>query len=516
MKVKRALLSVYDKTGVVAFAKGLRDLGIEIISTGGTAELLRSEKIPLREVSEITKFPEMLNGRVKTLHPGVHGALLAVRDNARHMETLAEHNIKPIDLLAVNLYPFAETLKTKSADSEIIEMIDIGGPAMLRSAAKNHRFVAAITEPADYDAVLAELKKNDRSIGEPTLKKLAAKVFKLTAAYDALIAGYFESRNGQAAAEGVFPKRISMTFEKAQDLRYGENPHQKGALYECREDSGGIVRAKQLHGKELSFNNLLDLDAAYQMAEAFPEPACSIIKHTSPCGFALGRDAAEAFKKAYACDPLSAFGSIIGFNGAVDGKTAKLILEAGFTECVIAKSFSKEALELLRSKKNLRLLTKEAEGGKTRYDFKKVSGGLLLQDPDRKECAEADLKCVTKAKPKKSQINDLLFAFKVCRFVKSNAIVVAKDRATIGLGMGQPSRVDSCETALKKAGKAAKGAVLASDGFFPKPDSIALAKKHGICAIIQPGGSIQDEAVTAACDKAGIAMVFTGIRHFRH
>ncbi len=516
MKVRRALLSVYDKTGIVHFAKGLRDLGIEIISTGGTAELLRGEKVALHEVSEITKFPEMLNGRVKTLHPGVHGGLLAMRDNARHMETLAEHNIKPIDLLVVNLYPFAETLRAKSADAEIIEMIDIGGPAMLRSAAKNHRFVAAITEPADYEAVLAELKKNDRSLGEATLKTLAAKVFRLTASYDTLIADYFANRNGQGATEGAFPKKVSMVFEKVQDLRYGENPHQKGALYECREDSAGIVKAKQLHGKELSFNNFLDLDAACQMVEAFSEPACSIIKHTSPCGFAVGRDACEAFKKAYACDPLSAFGSIIGFNGAVDGKTAQRILASGFTECVIARSFSKEALNLLKTKKNLRLLTKDADAAKTKFDFKKVSGGLLLQDPDRKECAEADLKCVTKVKPKKSEIEDLLFAFKVCRFVKSNAIVVAKKGATLGLGMGQPSRVDSCETALKKAGKAAKGAVLASDGFFPKPDSIALAKKRGIRAIIQPGGSIQDESVIAACDKAGIAMVFTGIRHFRH
>lgn len=518
-RVKRALISVYDKTGVAKFAKTLHGMGIEIISTGGTAELLKKEGVPVKEVSGVTKFPEMLNGRVKTLHPNIHAGLLALRDKETHMETLAEHNIKPIDLLVVNLYPFAEAVRSKTDSHEIIEMIDIGGPSMLRSAAKNFRFVAAVSDPDDYDAVARELESNHYSLTECTCKKLAAKVFKLTAYYDGIIQRYFENgapTAGEAKKESGLPPVIALEYEKRADLRYGENPHQRGALYREKGKVGGVGAAKQWSGKELSFNNILDLDVALEMAEAFEEPACAIIKHTSPCGFALGRDASEAFKAAHACDPLSAFGSIVGFNVPVDDKTAKGLLGGGFIECVIARGYTTGALALLKTKKNLRLLSTEDKHDPDVLDFKKVQGGLLVQDRDAEDPTEASLRCVTQKKPTASEIRDMLFAFKVCRYVKSNAIVVVSKKVTLGLGMGQPSRVDSCRTAFSKAGKRAKGAVLASDGFFPKPDSIQLAKKAGIRAIIQPGGSIQDEEIIKACDKAGLAMVFAGVRHFKH
>ena len=514
-RIKRALISVYDKTGLLPLAKALASLGIEIISTGGTAQLLKKEGVPVKEVSEITKFPEMLSGRVKTLHPNLHAGLLALRDNPEHLETLAEHNIKPIDLVVVNLYPFWDAVKSKTDEREIIEMIDIGGPSMLRSAAKNFRFVASVSDPADYPRVVEELKKNNGHLNDGTRRELAAKVFRLTARYDGLIQNYLSNGKTSSAAE-IFPDKLTLDFEKAQDLRYGENPHQRGALYREKSDGHGVVKAEKLHGKELSFNNILDLDAAWEMVNAFQEPACGIIKHMNPCGFAVGRDAASAFRSAHACDPLSAFGGIIGFNGKVDAKTAKLILDSGFVECVIARGFDGAALDLLKSKKNLRVLSAPGAGPGMRYDFKKVGGGLLLQETDAKDPSAQDLKCVTKLKPKKNEVADLLFAFKVCRYVKSNAIVIAKGGATLGLGMGQPSRVDSCHTAFRKAAKRAKGAVLASDGFFPKADSIALAKKYGIRSIIQPGGSVQDPEVIAACDKAKISMLFTGIRHFRH
>lgn len=512
--IKRALLSVYDKTGIVSFARFLSGGGVEILSTGGTADLLRKEKIPVVEVASVTQFPEMLDGRVKTLHPHLHAGLLAARDNSGHMKTLKKHGIKPIDLLVVNLYPFEKTVRSETDEGKIIEMIDIGGPAMLRSAAKNHRFVAVISDPADYAAAQKELSQNRFAFAPATLRHLAAKVFGLTTAYDALIHEYF---SGKKSGSGEFPKNISLAFEKSEDLRYGENPHQKAALYRDASQKKGVVRAKKLHGKELSFNNYLDLDAALEMAEAFEHPACAIVKHTSPCGFAVAKDVLTAFKNAHSCDPLSAFGGIIGFNRSVDARTAQAILAGGFFECVIARDFDRRALELLTTKKNLRLLvTGYAAGNPGGMDFKKVSGGLLLQERDLKDPKAVDLKTVTKKKPLKSHLSDLLFAFKVCRFVKSNAIVVAKNGVAVGIGMGQPSRVDSCQTALKKAGSRARGAVLASDGFFPKPDSIALAARAGITAIIQPGGSIRDEAVIKACDRAGIAMVTTGIRHFKH
>ncbi len=518
-QVKRALISVYNKEGVVEFAKALAALGVEIISTGGTAELLKKEGIPVKEISSVTHFPEMLDGRVKTLHPNIHAGILAARDNPRHMETLEKHKIAPIDLLVVNLYPFWDAVKTKTDPEEIIEMIDIGGPSMLRSAAKNFRFVGAVSDPSDYSKILSELKGNNLSLSELTQKRLAAKVFKLTSYYDGLIGDYFGNLASGLGLPDIFtfPQDLKLNFRKIQDLRYGENPHQKAALYAEEKRSGaGVVGATKLHGKELSFNNILDLDAALEMIAAFEEPACAIIKHNNPCGFAIGRDAGSVFKKAYACDPLSAFGSIIGFNGTVDKKTATAVLKSGFVECIIAVGFKAAALRALKSKKNLRLLKMEDRKGGGSFDFKKINGGLLLQERDSKDAGANDLSCVTKVSYKKSQVKDLLFAFKVCRFVKSNAIVVAKNGATLGIGMGQPSRVDSCEVALKKAGPKAKGAVIASDGFFPKPDSIRLAKKYGIMAIIQPGGSIQDEEVIRACNQAKIAMVMTGIRHFKH
>ncbi len=513
-KIRRALLSVYDKTGIVSFAKTLHELGVEIISTGGTAQLLKKEGVPVKEVSEVTKFPEMLSGRVKTLHPAVHAGLLALRDDSVHLKTLAEHNIKPIDLLVVNLYPFGDAVKTKTDEREIIEMIDIGGPSMLRSAAKNFRFVASVSDPSDYLKIAQELKSHDRVLSESTLRQLAAKVFRLTSYYDGLIQSYLS--NGSSKTGSHFPEKLNFEFEKVTDLRYGENPHQGGALYRERGQSSGVIGAQKLNGKELSFNNILDLDAAWELVRAFDETACAIIKHTNPCGFATAKKPQEAFKKAYHCDPLSAFGGIIGFNRPIDGLTAKEILAIGFVECVIAPGFEKSALEVLKTRKNLRLLAVSDEKQALSFDFKKVTGGLLLQDSDTQSIAAADLKHVTKAVPKKSEIQDLLFAFKVCRYVKSNAIVIAKSGATLGLGMGQTSRVDSCETAFRRAGKRAKGAVLASDGFFPKPDSIALAKRYGISAIIQPGGSVQDEAVIQAANHAKISMVFTGLRHFRH
>ena len=512
-RIKRALLSVYDKTGLVPLAKTLESLGVEILSTGGTAQLLKKEGIKVIEVSEVTHFPEMLSGRVKTLHPNLHAGLLALRDDPQHLETLAEHNIKPIDLVVVNLYPFWDAVKTKTDEREIVEMIDIGGPSMLRSAAKNFRFVASVSDPADYPRVIEELKKGEGRLGDDTRRHLAAKVFRLTSGYDGMIQNYLA--NGKATGTETLPAHYSLNFEKIQDLRYGENPHQAGAVYREKGVLSGVVNAEKLHGKELSFNNLLDLDAAWELVSAFSETACVIIKHMNPCGFAVGKTPADAFKHAFARDPLSSFGGVIGLNAKLDLKTAETILKSGFIECIIAKDFDKAAVEALKAKKNLRLLKIDGRRD-SRLDFKRVSGGLLLQQPDEKDPRAEDLHVVTKAAPKKGQIADLLFSFKVCRYVRSNAIVIAKNGATLGLGMGQPSRVDSCDTAFRKAGKKAKGAVLASDGFFPKPDSIALAKKHGISAIIQPGGSVQDAEVIAACDRAKIAMVFTGVRHFKH
>ncbi|HTL70023.1 MAG TPA: bifunctional phosphoribosylaminoimidazolecarboxamide formyltransferase/IMP cyclohydrolase [Candidatus Eisenbacteria bacterium] len=527
-KISRALVSVFDKTGVLEFARALDAMGVEILSTGGTADLLRKSGVPVVDVSKVTNFPEMLDGRVKTLHPNLHGGILAVRDDREHMRTIEAHGIRPIDLVAVNLYPFGETLQKTSEESRIIEMIDIGGPSMLRGAAKNFRFVAAVCDPADYAPVIAEMQKSHGALGDATRRRLAGKAFRTTAEYDAQVAGYFGTNDSGrlklAIDEAVakfkpgtgLPPAFKISFEKDSDLRYGENPHQKGALYREPGSARGVLGANKLNGKELSFNNILDLDAALEMVEAFTEPACSVVKHTSPCGFALGRDATSAFKAAHACDPLSAFGGIVGLNVPVDAKAARAILKSGFLECVIAAEFTREALELLRTKKNLRLLAVRLEAPRPGLDFKKVKGGLLLQEADLADPGAADLKTVTKKKPTAGEVRDLLFAFKVCRYVKSNAIVVAKKGVTVGLGMGQPSRVDSCLTAFRKAGSRARGAVLASDGFFPKPDSISLARRHGVRAIIQPGGSIQDEAVIAACDKAGIAMVFSGVRHFKH
>ncbi|MBI4352582.1 MAG: bifunctional phosphoribosylaminoimidazolecarboxamide formyltransferase/IMP cyclohydrolase [Candidatus Omnitrophica bacterium] len=513
-KIRRALISVYDKKGIVPFAKFLSGGGVEIISTGGTAKLLKEAGLRVKEVSSLTHFPEMLGGRVKTLHPALHAGLLAVRDNPEHVKTLSSHRIQPIDLLVVNLYPFAEAAKTRGREEEVIEMIDIGGPALLRSAAKNYRYVAAVSDPRDYPAVMRELEANGLALAETTRRRLAAKVFELTSSYDGFIHRYFQKA---ALSQGGLPERLHFEFEKIKDLRYGENPHQKGAFYrEAGKEGAGLAKVKQCHGKELSFNNILDLNAALEMTGAFPKFACAIIKHTSPCGFAVAERPHLAFRRAYLCDPLSAFGSVIGLNGVVDDRTAAEILKSGFVECILARGFTPDALKRLETKKNLRLLSIGKSKREESWDYKKVKGGLLLQEIDRLDPKRSDLKAVTRMAPRPLEMEDLLFAFKVCRYVKSNAIVIAKKGVALGIGMGQPSRVDSCESALKKAGKRAKGAVLASDGFFPKPDSIALAKKYGIRAIIQPGGSIQDKAVIEACDRAKISMVLTGIRHFKH
>ncbi|MFH0940841.1 MAG: bifunctional phosphoribosylaminoimidazolecarboxamide formyltransferase/IMP cyclohydrolase [Candidatus Omnitrophota bacterium] len=518
LKIKRALISVSDKTGITEFAKILQSLGVEIISTGGTAGVLKEAGLSVIEMSDYTGYPEMLDGRVKTLHPKIHGGLLSLRDNPDHMKQIQEHGIGLIDMAVVNLYPFEKTVSREGVPlSEAIENIDIGGPSMLRSAAKNYRSVAVVCDTKFYASLASELKKNDGCLSEETLKNLAQEVFRLTSRYDGAIAFFLAAK---WSGEGL-PDSLNLNFKKAASLRYGENPHQKAALYKSvpgRPDS--LISAKQLHGKELSFNNYLDLNAAMAIIGDFKEPAACIIKHNNPTGVAEAKTLARAYKDAWQTDSLSAFGGIVGLNRRVDAKTAKAILKSGFMECVLAPSYEGEALELLRSKKNLRLLEVvfNSAGGSGEFDLKKIDGGILAQEADVGDFKTADLKVVTKRKPTKKELSSLLFAWKVVKHVKSNAIVLARARAasTVGIGMGQTSRVDSVFMAIKRAGSRAKGSVLASDAFFPKADNIALAKKAGIAAIIQPGGSVADEDVIKAADKAGIAMVFTGFRHFKH
>jgi phosphoribosylaminoimidazolecarboxamide formyltransferase/IMP cyclohydrolase len=521
LKIKRALISVSDKTGIVDFAKLLSSFGVEIISTGGTAKALKSAGLSVVEMSDYTGFPEMLDGRVKTLHPKIHGGLLSLRDNPDHMEQVNKHGIGLIDMVVVNLYPFAQTIKKEGVSlEEAIENIDIGGPSMLRSASKNYRFVAVVSDPGFYEGISAEMKRTNGCVSEGTLKELAIEVFKLTSRYDGQIAQYLGAKLNQKKAEGeVLPDTLSLNFKKAAVLRYGENPHQKAALYEdVPSVAASLVTARQLHGKELSFNNYLDLQAAFTIVKDFDKPAACVIKHNNPCGVAVDANLVKAFQEAWKTDPLSAFGGIVGLNRIVDARAAKAISKSGFLECILAPGFEKEALELLGLKKNLRLLEVSFENANARHglDLKKIDGGLLVQEQDVKDFETKDIKVATKKKPTKAQLDSLIFSWKVCRHVKSNAIVLAKGDQTVGIGMGQTSRVDSVALAIKRAGKRAKGAVLASDAFFPKADNIALAKKAGIKAIIQPGGSVADDEVIRAADKAGIAMVFTGIRHFKH
>ena len=506
----RALLSVSDKTGLADFARGLAALGWELLSTGGTAAALRAAGLPVLDVSDVTAFPEMLDGRVKTLHPAVHGGLLARRDVPEHMAAIAEHGIAPIDLVCVNLYPFRETVARAGVTPEAaIEQIDIGGPSMLRSAAKNFAAVTVVVDPADYGRVLAAVAAG----GDAALRReLAAKVYAHTAAYDAAIAAWFA-----AEAADRFPAHVTLAAERAQTLRYGENPDQAAAFY-VERPGAGLAGLEQLGGKELSFNNLLDLDGAIMAAEGFgDEPCCAIIKHTTPCGLAVGRSALGAYRKALACDPLSAFGSVIAFTVPVDDATADEVAKL-FVECVVAPSFSEGALEALARKKNLRVLAGRADRPAGELDVKRVRGGVLLQERPAPPSLEG-WTVVTRRSPTDAERADLAFAWRAVAAVKSNAIVLARDGMTIGIGAGQMSRVDASFVAVHKArtaGHATAGSALGSDAFFPFRDGVDQAAEAGVTAIVQPGGSVRDAEVIAAADERGIAMVFTGRRLFRH
>jgi phosphoribosylaminoimidazolecarboxamide formyltransferase/IMP cyclohydrolase len=510
--VKRALLSVSDKSGVVEFAGALASLGFELVSTGGTAKALRAAGLAVRDVAEITRFPEMLDGRVKTLHPAVHGGLLARRDDPAHLGAIAQHDIAPIDLVAVNLYPFRETAaRAGVADEDVIEQIDIGGPSMLRSAAKNHASVWAVVDPTDYPRVVAALSAGDDDLDLRRL--LAGKVYAHTAAYDAAIAMWFAGRRGER-----FPETLLAAATRAQSLRYGENPGQEAAFYV--ETAGhGLDALRQRGGKELSFNNLLDLEGALLAADPFAgEPCCAIVKHTTPCGIATGRDALDAYRKALACDPVSAFGSVIAFTVPVDASAAEAI-SALFVECIVAPAFSDEAAEILGRKKNLRVLEGSAPWASDAMDVKRVRGGFLLQDRVPKPVDRSAWQVVTRRSPTDEEWQDLSFAWRAVASVKSNAIVLARDRATIGIGAGQMSRVDAAFIAVHKArtaGHVTEGAVLGSDAFFPFRDGVDQAAEAGVRAIVQPGGSVRDPEVIAAADERGLAMVFTGQRLFRH
>jgi len=518
VKIKRALISVSDKTGVLELAKELNKFGVEILSTGGTAKLFRENNIPVKEVSEYTGFPEMLDGRVKTLHPKIHAGLLALRENSEHMKTIQEHNIGLIDMVVVNLYPFEKTTQKPGVKiEEVIENIDIGGPSMLRSAAKNHQSVAVICNPARYAQVIEELKKNKGSLPENLLRDLGVEVFGRTSQYDGAIYAYLRQHllaKNESKAE--FPAQLSLNFEKIQELRYGENPHQKAAFYKEKGKSKGLINLKQLQGKELSFNNILDLNAAFELVKEFSNPAAVIVKHNNPCGVAEDKALDKAFLAAWKCDSLSSFGGIVALNRRMDLKTAKLVAKSGFLECIIAPGFAPEAVELFKEKKNLRLLESFDLEPIAEPEFKRVSGGLLVQDKDLQTLDLNNLKVVTKKKPSKKEIESLIFAWKVAKHVKSNAIVLTIGTKTVGIGAGQMSRVDSVMIVRKKSGKLAKDSCLASDAFFPKEDAVIEAAKAGVKAMIQPGGSIADAEIIKACDKHKVAMVFTGIRHFRH
>ncbi|MCQ4086322.1 bifunctional phosphoribosylaminoimidazolecarboxamide formyltransferase/IMP cyclohydrolase [Saccharibacillus sp. JS10] len=515
MSIKRALVSVSDKTGIVEFCRELSQLGVEIISTGGTKNLLAQEGVPVIGISDVTGFPEIMDGRVKTLHPAVHSGLLAVRDNEEHTRQMKELGLDYIDLVVVNLYPFQETIaKPDVAYEDAIENIDIGGPTMLRSAAKNHAFVSVVVDSGDYATVIEEV----RAEGDTTLdtrKKLAAKVFRHTASYDALIADYLAKQTGDP-----LPERYTVTYEKIQDLRYGENPHQTAAFYRAPlAPSGTLTTAEQLHGKELSYNNINDANAALQIVKEFSEPAVVAVKHMNPCGVGVGSTIAEAYNKAYSADPVSIFGGIVAANRTIDAETAQPLSEI-FLEIVLAPDFTPEALEILTKKKNIRLLKMgeltSAEGRQAVHVVTSIEGGMVVQESDVHSLSEADLKVVTKRQPTEDELKQLLFGWKVVKHVKSNAIVLAADNMTIGVGAGQMNRVGSAKIALEQAGDKTNGAILASDAFFPMGDTVELAAKHGIKAIIQPGGSIKDEESIQAADAAGIAMIFTGVRHFKH
>lgn len=524
-KTERALISVSDKTGVAKLAQKLSARGVEIVSTGGTAKLLRDEGVAVRDVSEITGFPEMMDGRIKTLHPKVHGGLLAIRGNADHAAAQQDHGIGNIDLLVVNLYPFEETVASGADFGACIENIDIGGPAMIRAAAKNHAGVAVVVDPGDYERVLEDMAQNGGGTSDALRRELAAKAYARTAAYDAAISAWFAEQLEQDT-----PATTALSGRLAQTLRYGENPHQWAAFYKTADKRPGVATARQMQGKELSYNNLNDTDAAYELVAEFdPEEAAAvaIIKHANPCGVATGETLAEAYELALRCDPVSAFGGIIALNRTLDKPAAEAISEI-FTEVIIAPEADEDALAVLAKKKNLRVLLAGGlpDAGASGTMIKMLSGGFLLQARDNGQVAALELRTVTRRAPSEQELHDLKFAFTVAKHVKSNAIVYAKDGATAGIGAGQMSRVDSAriaawkaETAAREAGlktSLAKGSVVASDAFFPFADGLLTAIEAGATAVIQPGGSMRDDEVIAAADKAGVAMVFTGMRHFRH
>tara|TARA_R110000772_G_scaffold26516_2_gene68338 strand:+ start:893 stop:2464 length:1572 start_codon:yes stop_codon:yes gene_type:complete len=515
--VRRALLSVSDKSGITEFAKALTEQGIELLSTGGTYKLLNDQGIAVTEIADYTGFPEMMDGRVKTLHPKVHGGILARRgtDDA----VMQEHNIPPIDLVVVNLYPFQETIARPDCDlATAIENIDIGGPTMLRAAAKNHKHVGVIVDPSDYETILKELSENKQQLSYASRFELAVKTFEHTAQYDGAIANYL----GKIDGDSEFPRTFNTQFVKKQDMRYGENPHQQAAFYvEKNNTAASISTSVQLQGKELSFNNIADTDAALECVKSFSEPACVIVKHANPCGVGTANSILQAYEKAYQTDPTSAFGGIIAFNRELDEATAKAITERQFTEVIIAPSVSAAAIQVVSAKPNVRLLTcgEWSQTQSESLDYKRVNGGLLVQNLDTGLITAADLTVVTKRKPSPAEIEDMLFAWKVVKYVKSNAIVYVKNQQTIGIGAGQMSRVYSARIASIKAADEnleVAGSVMASDAFFPFSDGVEAAAEAGITAVIQPGGSVKDQLVIDAADAANMAMAFTGMRHFRH
>lgn len=558
-KIKRALISVSDKTGIVDFARELKTFGIEIISTGGTANALRDAGIEVRDVSDVTGFPEMMDGRIKTLHPKIHGALLALRHKENHVAAMQQHGIEPIDLVVINLYPFEETMRrTDVTEADVIEQIDIGGPAMIRSAAKNAQDVAVVVNHELYADIIEEMQRTGGALTLATRKNLAKEAFGRTAVYDMKIAAYlngaFATRHPESdlsgtsanvgggtlsiSSSGKFripppPKEIDSdefsieafrgslrgsaqwTISKSADLRYGENPHQVAGLYRLSVNNQGIARAEVLSGKEMSYNNYVDADAAWQLVCDFEETACAIIKHTNPAGVALDPKAVEAYRKALATDPVSAFGGIVAFNCPVDEAAARAVIEI-FTEVIVAPDYDGDALEILKTKKNLRVVRCWPQEHKPSVEFKHISGGMLVQTRDTHRLSHDDLKVVTKRAPSEKEIDDLLFAWTVCKHTKSNAIVYATHRQTVGVGAGQMSRVDSVKIGAMRAQLPIEGSVLASDAFFPFRDGLDEAAKHGITAVIQPGGSVRDEEVIAAAEEHNLAMVFTGVRHFKH
>lgn len=518
--IKQALISVSDKSGVLEFAQGLHSLGVKLLSTGGTAKLLADNGVPCTEVADYTGFPEMLDGRVKTLQPKVHAGILARRDLPEHVATLAKHNIPTIDLVVVNLYPFAATVAKPGCSLEdAIENIDIGGPTMVRAAAKNHAHVAIVTDPVDYADVLAEMQTNAGAVSDATRFDLMKKAFSHTAAYDSMISNYLTAIDSDGTKQ-AYPAQINFNFAKVQDMRYGENPHQSAAFYrDLLAVPGGIADYTQVQGKELSYNNVGDSDAAWECVKTFDQPACVIVKHANPCGVAIADTALNAYKLAYATDTTSAFGGIIAFNRELDEATAVQITANQFVEVIIAPSASEAALKVTAAKQNVRVLTVPLSNAHNAYDVKRVSGGLLVQSPDALNVQESQLKVVTKAQPSAEQMADLLFAWRVAKYVKSNAIVFCKGGQTLGVGAGQMSRVDSTRIASIKAqnaGMSLMNSVVSSDAFFPFRDGIDVLAEAGAKAVIQPGGSMRDEEVIAAADEHGLAMVFTGYRHFRH